>query len=116
MSIRGQKTCNEFRHCKTDIEKILYLFFSERLSVSKIAKSLKMDKKIVKKRFINHCRGFENGTCLGLRYLNSTEEATLTEFVLKRFDANDSMSVQDIIDEVSLIYAFSSFSSNDYLF
>ena len=116
MSIRGQKTCNEFRHCKTDIERILYLFFSERLSVSKIAKSLKMDKKIVKKRFINHCRGFENGSCLGLRYLNSTEEASLTDFVLKRFDANDSMSVQDIINEVSLICNISFFYTNKYPF
>jgi len=104
MSIRSSTTCFEYHYCKTILEKILYLLFAESKAIAEVAKILKIDRKTVKRKLSNYCRGFEDGDCLRLRYLNSNDEASLADFINTKFDQNDSMTVGEIIDAVSVLH------------
>ena len=105
MSLRSATTSIEYRHCKTILDKVLYLLFAESMAIAEVAKILEIDRKTVKRKFTNYCRGFKNGDCLRLRYLNASDEASLADLVKRRFDLHDSMSVNDIIDTVSTLHA-----------
>jgi len=82
----------------------LYLLFAESKAIAEVAKILKIDRKTVKRKLSNYCRGFEDGDCLRLRYLNSNDEASLADFINTKFDQNDSMTVGEIIDAVSVLH------------
>ena len=73
MEICPQKWTSEFRTAESIVEKMIYLLKDEKMSLNKVAKIFKIDRKMLKNKIANYYRGFEHDSGKIPTYLNPSE-------------------------------------------
>ena len=88
MDIHLIRASSEYRKLGSFIEKTIYLLDNLCVGVTKASEILESSRGKVKRKYINHVRGFKNAECINNRYLNEDEKVLLVDTIRVLFGKN----------------------------